>query len=134
MMGKSGGPVPEGWRVELSRARVKTGMSSEVDQWMRMLNRRQQECLATLERDRMAVEMIFRERQDGEEFLYWVSIQDETAAPNADALEESQLTPIDRDHIAFSRRCKEPGWDEMELEVLLVPEPVRQAMRAWISR
>lgn len=134
MAEETSGWIPEGWRVELSRARVKTGMSSEVDQWMRMLKERQQECVATLERDRMAVEMIFRERQDDEEFLYWVSVQGATATANADALEESQLTPIDRDHIAFSRRCKEPGWDEMELQMLLVPEPVLEAIKGWIVR
>lgn len=132
MSGELGGPVPEGWRVQLSRARVKAGMTSEVDEWMRMLRDREQECVATLERDRMALEMVFRQRQDGEEFLYWVTIQSGVAAANADALDESELTPLDREHIAFSRRCKEPGWDEAELQVLLVPEPVRGAIAAWL--
>lgn len=133
MAAEVGVAVPDGWRVELSTARVKPGMSSEVDDWMRMLRERQHECIATLERDRMALEMVFRGRQDGEEVLHWVTIQSAAAAPDADALDESELTRIDRDHIAFSRRCKEPGWDEADLQVSLIPKPVRDAMAAWIK-
>lgn len=133
MAAEVGVTAPYGWRVELSTARVKPGMSSEVDKWMRMLRERQQECIATLKRDRMALEMVFRGRQHGEEVLHWVTIQSATAAPDADAVDESALTQIDRDHIAFSRRCKEAGWDEADLQVLLLPEPVRAAMTAWIN-
>jgi len=56
--------IPPGVRVELSRARIKPGMGGEVDRWMRMLNDRLDECVATLDRERMAVELIFRDRDE----------------------------------------------------------------------
>ncbi|HET9187338.1 MAG TPA: DUF6176 family protein, partial [Acidothermaceae bacterium] len=66
--------IPEGLRVELARAKVKPGQSAEADRWMSMLNDRVDECVATLDRERMALEIVFRLQEDGEEFLYWVSV------------------------------------------------------------
>lgn len=100
---------------------------------MRMLNERVDECLATVARDRMAVEIIFRERGDDGDWLYWLSIQGADAPANADEVEESERHSIDRDHIEFSRRCKEEGWTEMEPQLLLLPPPVRRAIGAWVT-
>lgn len=108
-------------------------MSEEVDRWMRMLNERLDECLATLHRDRMAVEVVFREHGDDGEWLYWFSIQGSGAPATADEVDESSRHPIDRDHIELGRRCKEPGWTEMEPQLVLLPEPVRRAVLAWAA-
>jgi hypothetical protein len=69
--------IPPGVRVELCRTRIRPGMGGEVDRWMRMLNDRLDECVATLDRERMAVEVIFRDRDEQGEWLYVVSIQGE---------------------------------------------------------
>ena len=120
--------IPPGVRVELSRARVKPGMGGEVGRWMRMLNDRLDECVATLDRERMAVELIFRDRDEQGEWLFVVSIQGE----GGEGLETSSHA-IDRDHVEFGRRCKEPGWLEAEPQLLLLPDPVRRAVLDWTT-
>jgi hypothetical protein len=49
-------------RVELTRYRVKPGKSARVDEWLQTLTDRREECLITLEREKMKVEAIFREQ------------------------------------------------------------------------
>ena len=57
--------IPDGLVLELSRGTVLPGASAEADRWMAMLNDRLDECVATLDRERMAVEIVFRLREDG---------------------------------------------------------------------
>ena len=121
--------IPEGLVVELSRAKVLPGASQEADQWMAMLDDRADECVATLDRERMAVEIVFRLKEEGEDYLFWVAIRGEGGAD----LESSEHT-IDRDHVAQARRTKQPGWVEAEPQVLLLPEPVRKAVLDWSLR
>jgi hypothetical protein len=56
--------LPVGMTVELSRATVLPGKSDETNRWMAMLRERHAECVATLDRERMAVEVVFRSRDD----------------------------------------------------------------------
>lgn len=51
--------IPEGLIVELSRGEVLPGESAEADRWMEMLNGRADECVASLDRERMAIEIVF---------------------------------------------------------------------------
>ena len=120
--------IPEGLHVELSRCKVLPGASAEADKWMKMLDDRRDECVATLDRERMAIEIIFRLKEDGQDYLFWVSVYGEHGA----GLDLSN--PIDRDHDAQARRSKEPGWVEAEPQVLLLPDPVREAVLAWALR
>jgi uncharacterized protein DUF6176 len=121
--------IPEGLVVELSRAKVMPGASAEADLWMQMLDERVDECVATLDRERMAVEIVFRLREDDEDYLFWVAIRGEGGEPLATS--EHQ---IDKDHEAQARRTKEPGWVEAEPQVLMLPAPVRDAVLAWAIR
>jgi hypothetical protein len=121
--------IPEGLVVELSRAKVLPGAGEEADRWMAMLDDRVEECVATLDRERMAVEIVFRLQEDGQDFLYWVTIRGEGGA----SLESSEHQ-IDLDHQAQARRTKEPGWVEAEPQVLMLPDPVREAVLAWALR
>ena len=120
--------IPEGLVLELSRGTVLPGGSAEADRWMAMLNERQDECVATLDRERMAVEIVFRLREDGRDHLYWVAIKGAGGA----GLDLAEA--IDRDHEAQARRTKEPGWVEAEPQLLLLPDPVRRAVLAWALR
>jgi hypothetical protein len=120
--------IPEGLVLELSRGTVLPGRSTEADRWMAMLNDRLDECVATLDRERMAVELVFRLREDGRDRLYWVAIK------GAGGAGLDVANPIDRDHQAQARRTKEPGWVEAEPQVLLLPDPVRRAVLAWALR
>ncbi len=121
--------IPEGLVVELSRGKVLPGASAEADRWMQMLDDRLEECVATLDRERMAVEIVFRLKEDGEDYLYWVAIRGEDGEPL-----DSSRYQIDKDHEAQARRTKEPGWVEAEPQVLMLPEPVREAVLAWALR
>ena len=49
-------------QVELTRFKVKPGMSSVVDEWLKFLNDNMEGVLLTLEREKMYVETIFREK------------------------------------------------------------------------
>ncbi len=118
--------IPQGLVVELSRAKVLAGASPEADRWMRMLDDRVEECVATLERERMAVEVVFRLREGEDDYLYWMTIRGEGGA----SLDSSEHA-IDRDHVAMARRVKEPGWVEADPQVLMLPDPVREAILAW---
>ncbi len=120
--------IPEGLHVELSRCKVMPGKSDEADRWIQMLDERSDECVATLDRERMAIEIIFRLKEDGEDYLFWMSVY----GAGSGGLDLSNA--IDRDHDAMARRVKEPGWVEAEPQVLLLPEPVREAVMAWALR
>jgi hypothetical protein len=120
--------IPDGLVLELSRATVLPGASAEADRWMAMLNDRLDECVATLDRERMAVEVVFRLRDGEAEHLYWVAIR----GAGGSGLDLSK--PIDRDHEAQARRTMEPGWVEAEPQVLMLPDPVRRAVLAWALR
>jgi hypothetical protein len=124
--------IPDGLVLELSRGTVLPGASAEADRWMAMLNDRLDECVATLDRERMAVEIVFRLREgpaeNAAEHLYWVAIK----GSGGSGLDPAD--PIDRDHEAQARRTKQPGWVEAEPQVLLLPDPVRRAVLAWALR
>jgi uncharacterized protein DUF6176 len=120
--------IPDGLVVELSRGKVLPGASAEADRWMRMLNDRIDECVATLDRERMAIEIVFRLREGDDDYLYWMSVH------GADGGGLDLDNAIDRDHLAQAKRTKEPGWVEAEPQVLMLPEPVRQAVLAWALR
>ena len=120
--------IPEGLKVRLLRAKVLPGAEAEADRWMAMLNERHDECVATLDRERMAVEIVFRLREGENDFLFWVTVK------GADGAGLDENIPIDRDHAAQSRRTKEPGWTEAEPQVLLLPGPVQEAIMSWAVR
>jgi hypothetical protein len=120
--------IPEGLIVELSRGKVLPGASAEADAWMTMLDERVDECVASLDAERMAIEIVFRLKEDGEDYLYWVSVH----GPNSGELDLTQA--IDRDHLAAAKRTKHPGWVEAEPQVLMLPDPVRKAVMDWALR
>ena len=73
----------------------------------------------------MAIELVFRLRENDEDYLFWVSVR----GPDGAGLDMDQ--PIDRDHVEQAKRTEEPGWVEAEPQVVLLPEPVREAVMAW---
>ncbi len=121
--------IPDGLIVELSRAKVLPGASEEADRWMQMLDDRVEECVATLDRERMAIEIVFRLKEGGEDYLFWVAVRGEGGSDM-----QSSQHAIDLDHQAQARRAKEPGWVEAEPQVLMLPEPIREAVMAWALR
>jgi hypothetical protein len=101
-------------------------MEQEAERWMQMLNDRCEEAVQTLERERVAIEIVFREHDDDGDWLVWVMIQGKGGA----SIEDSPFE-IDREHAAFAERVKLPNRPEAEAELLLLAEPVRDAVLQW---
>ena len=116
-------------KVELSRFHVKPGKSARVDEWMAMLNGSTHEVVQTLERERMKLEVIFREIINGEEYLYWFSVQGEAGEP----VNTSPLN-IDQKPIAFHEECidHEYGMRDAQPQVIMIPPHIAQVME-WID-
>ncbi len=118
--------VPPGLRLELSRSRILEGQEDVVDEWMTMLTDRYDECLDTLPAERAVFEATFRHREaDGSLWIYHLALMGEDGGP----LDESN--PVDAAHAAYSRRVKEPGWEELEPMFMLTPAHLLEAMRQW---
>ena len=115
--------LPPGLRIRMARARIRPGMSDEADRWMAMLNARLAEAEQTLDRERMALELVFR---DGDS-LVWVLLQGEHGA----GIDDSPFA-IDREHLEFAERVCEPRV-EATPELFLAPPPVRAALLAWAA-
>src|SRR5438067_8704500 len=107
-------------KAELTRFRVKDGKSARVDEWFATLNARKAECIETLEREKMYVEAIFREKVGDEEFVYWFSLQGE----GGESLQSSPFE-IDAVHRAFSHECLDRTIPRVDLDAevaLIAPE------------
>lgn len=112
--------------VELTRFKVKEGKSARVDAWLKFLNDNMEDVLVTLDGEKMYVETIFRELINGEEFLYWYSIQGE----GGQEVEESDHW-IDKKHLEFWRECIDETYEPVDLitEVVMIPEKVKNSMK-----
>lgn len=112
--------------VELTRFKVKEGKSARVDAWLKFLNDNMKDVLVTLDSEKMYVETIFRKRRNGEEFLYWYSIQGE----GGQEVEESDHW-IDKKHLEFWRECIDETYEPVDLitEVVMIPEKVKNSMK-----
>ncbi|WP_250447903.1 DUF6176 family protein [Actinotalea sp. C106] len=120
--------VPRGMRLELSRSRVVTGREAEFDEWMDMLTDRYDEAVATLRAERAVFEATFRHvESDGSTWIYHLSLVGE----NGGGLDESNS--VDEAHAAYSRRVKEPGWEQLEPRFMLTPDHLRAAMTTWAA-
>ena len=113
-------------KVELTRLRIKRGKAHRVDEWLQMINGRIGEAIETLEREGMKLEIIFREVIDEDEYLCWLTIQDETGEP----LETSPFE-LDHEHMKFGEECidHEFGGHEAQPQVILLPPEVAKAMQ-----
>ena len=111
--------------VECTRFRVKPGKTQKVDEWMAFLNDHMDDVLVTLEGEKMYVETIFREVLNGEEYLYWYSVQ----GTGGVEVEESDHW-IDKKHLAYWDECIDGTYKPVDLraEVVMIPSKVRNSM------
>jgi hypothetical protein len=116
-------------RVELTRFRVRPEKSARVDEWLAMLNERMDEVKQTLVREEMKLEVIFREIIDGEEFLYWFSIQGQEGADV-----NTSPFPLDHDHIAFHKECIDHSYGSRDAQpqLIIVPDDIA-AFLGWAN-
>ncbi|MCK2006032.1 DUF6176 family protein [[Brevibacterium] frigoritolerans] len=113
-------------KVELTRFRVKEGKSERVDEWLKFLNENMIDVLITLGAEKMYVETIFREHLNGDEFLYWYSVQGQ----GGQEVEESDHW-IDKKHLEYWKECIDETFRPVDLktEVVMIPENIRQIMK-----
>ncbi|WP_404461790.1 DUF6176 family protein [Sutcliffiella horikoshii] len=111
--------------VELTRFRVKEGKSDRVDEWLKFLNDNMKDVLVTLEGENMYVETIFRENLNGEEFLYWYSVQGE----GGQEVDQSEHW-LDKKHLEFWNECIDATFKPIDLkpEVIMIHQKVRNSM------
>ncbi|MGG0791632.1 DUF6176 family protein [Peribacillus simplex] len=112
--------------VELTRFRVKEGKSERVDEWLKFLNENMNDVLITLEAEKMYVETIFREHLNGDEFLYWYSVQGQ----GGQEVQESDHW-IDKKHLEYWKECIDETFRPVDLktEIVMIPENIRQNMK-----
>ena len=112
--------------VELTRFRVKPGKSEKVDEWLAFLNEHMEDVLVTLEGEKMYVETIFRETLNGEEYLYWYSVQGEGGQDV-----ETSSHWIDKKHLEYWDECIDENFGSVDLstEVVMIPNAVKAAMK-----
>lgn len=118
--------VPDGLRLELSRAPIVEGREDEFDEWMAVLNDRYPEHEAALSNERQVFEATFKHREaDGTLWMYHLSLM----GVEGGGLDES--LPLDAMHTAYSRRVKEPGWEELTPTFMLTPQHIGEVMAHW---
>ncbi|EOT25706.1 hypothetical protein OMQ_02593 [Enterococcus saccharolyticus subsp. saccharolyticus ATCC 43076] len=112
--------------VEITRFKVRAGKRKQVDEWLAFLNENMSEVLLTLEKEKMYVETIFREVLEGQEFLYWYSVQGD----GGQEVEESTHW-IDKKHLDYWKECIDPTFAPVKLttEVVMIPDNIRQKMQ-----
>lgn len=112
--------------VEITRFKVKDGKTQKVDEWLKFLNDNMKDLLVTLEGEKMYVETIFREMLNGDEYLYWYSVQGE----DGQDVEKSEHW-IDKKHLQYWDECIDTNFRPVDLttEVVMIPEEIRKAMR-----
>lgn len=112
--------------VEIMRFKVCAGKRKQVDEWLAFLNENMSEVLLTLEKEKMYVETIFREVLEGQEFLYWYSVQGD----GGQEVEESTHW-IDKKHLDYWKACIDPTFSPVKLttEVVMIPDNIRQQMQ-----
>lgn len=111
--------------VELTRFKVKDGKSTQVDEWIAFLNNYMDDVLLTLVDEKMYVETILREMLNGEEYLYWYSIQGEGG------LEVEESTHwIDRKHLEYWDECIDATFKPVDLktEVVMIQPTIEKLM------
>lgn len=111
--------------VECTRYKVKPGKSAKVDEWLQFLNNNMSDVLVTLEGEKMYIETIFREVLNGDEYLYWYSVQ------GTGGIEVEESTHwIDKQHLAYWEECIDKAFRPVDLktEVVMIPEKVKSSM------
>lgn len=111
--------------VECTRFRVKPGKTEKVNEWLAFLNDHMEDVLVTLEGEKMYVETIFREVMNGEEYLYWYSVQ----GTGGVEVEQSEHW-IDKKHLEYWEDCIDETYRPVDLktQVVMIPAKVRKSM------
>ncbi len=113
--------------TELMTFAVVPGKEVRAQEWLQMLQARQSECVATLDREHMHFESIFRHEANGRQYLSWFSVQGAAGAHVA-----SSEFEVDRLHMAFWKECIDDSVPPVKHQHVLdfIPPEVAAAISA----
>ena len=111
--------------TEFTLFRVKQGKEARANEWMQILQQRREECVATLKREAMLYESVFKVTHNERLYLAWYSIQGDSPEPV-----ETSEHPIDVLHMQFWRECIDTDMPAIDMEhvVSFAPAEVRVAI------
>ncbi len=111
--------------VKLHRFKLKSDQLPEFDRWIAFEHAHHEETLATLEREHMYAESIFRDREHDPTTIYWAELRGAGGA----SVTSSPL-PIDKIYEGFMQRTLVPGSHAvLDPEYTLVPPFLLESIR-----
>lgn len=117
-------------QVRLHRVEIGDDKLDRYADWQRFLHAHHDEAVATLAREHMFVEAMFRDPVHDPHALYWLEVRDDAGAHAND----SNL-PIDREHERYMREVLLPGsWSILDTDNVLVAPFVQDAVARWQAR
>jgi len=119
------------YTTELMTFAVKRGAEARADEWMKVLTQRNADCVATLDREHMHFESIFKFERADRTYLSWYSVQGQSGA---DA--KNSPLEIDQIHMEFWRECIDSDIPpEKPIHVVnILPAEVAHAIEAREAR
>lgn len=112
--------------VKLHRFQIKPDQSAEFDRWIAFEHTHHAETVATLEREHMYAETIFRDREHDPNTIYWAELRGAGGA----SVTTSPL-PIDKVYDGFMQRTLVPGSHAvLQPEYTLVPPFLLESIAA----
>lgn len=112
--------------VKLHRFYIKPDQSAEFDRWIAFEHAHHAETVATLEREHMYAETIFRDREHDPNTIYWAELR----GANGASVTTSPL-PIDKVYDGFMQRSLVPGSHAvLQPEYTLVPSFLLESIAA----
>jgi len=113
------------FKVTLYRFELKPDSLGKFDEWVKFEHAHQDETVATLSREKMYFEAIFRDRVRQKDVIYWLAIQGEGGAT-------TQTSPlaVDKEYEHFMQQTLKPGSrTTLSTEYFLTPDFVVDAIR-----
>lgn len=117
-------------RAQLFRFELQAGAEPTFETWMEYLRTHHADVLETLDRERMYVEGIFRDREREPRVIYWLAVQGDAGAPV-----ETSSHEVDRVHVEFMRKTLAPGSRRLlSVENWLLAPFIDRAIAEYVPR
>jgi hypothetical protein len=113
----------EPFTVTLYRFELKPDKLARFDDWVAFEHAHHAETLATLDREKMYAEAIFRDREHQPDVIYWLTINGKGEHTDTSPLD------IDKQYLSFMRETLKPGARRtLATEYALVPDFIGRAI------
>jgi hypothetical protein len=120
--------VPEGMRLELSRARLLTNSETTFSDWMEWLHQEYEQLQQGLGAERAVFESTFLHKdENGTSWIYHLQL----IGDDSNGLDTSN--PLSAKHQEFAMRSKESGWEELQPVFLIASSEILERMQRWLE-